>query len=323
MVRNRILIFLLLAAIPPSRSFLSERTAACRENFNAVMPVRENIVASLAQQRQGRADLAIRDARAARHFCRENLRRRRPNVKKGQRLLDLNVKDADAQLAEARCEVAERRRSICACERRRRIRSRPRRRWRAGHRYRATRSFATHSRCILHVSSTSTPRRKTNSPPTMSTCESSGRSHALSAVKQQFDRSVTLDTSSAPLSPCSRRKAKSPRSKKKFATAALSAPADGTLYSLPVKTGDFVQLGDLLAEMADLSKVRVRAFIDEPELGALAPTSRFASRGMRCPIASGTAKPKRCRSKSSLVARAASANCSVPSITTSSSCYPT
>jgi len=38
---------------------------------------------------------------------------------------------------------------------------------------------------------------------------------------------------------------------------------------LPVKAGDFVKLGDLLAEMADLHKVRVRAFIDEPELGAL------------------------------------------------------
>src|SRR6267142_2462533 len=47
------------------------------------------------------------------------------------------------------------------------------------------------------------------------------------------------------------------------------AAADGTLYSLPVKAGDYVKLGDLLAEMADLHKVRVRAFIDEPELGAL------------------------------------------------------
>jgi HlyD family secretion protein len=36
-----------------------------------------------------------------------------------------------------------------------------------------------------------------------------------------------------------------------------------------VKAGDYVKLGDLLAEMADLHRVRVRAFIDEPELGAL------------------------------------------------------
>jgi len=32
-----------------------------------------------------------------------------------------------------------------------------------------------------------------------------------------------------------------------------------------------VKTGDLLAEMADLHKVRVRAFIDEPELGVLEP----------------------------------------------------
>jgi HlyD family secretion protein len=49
----------------------------------------------------------------------------------------------------------------------------------------------------------------------------------------------------------------------------ITAPADGTLYSLPVKAGDYVKVGDLLLEMADLHKVRVRAFIDEPELGGL------------------------------------------------------
>jgi len=51
----------------------------------------------------------------------------------------------------------------------------------------------------------------------------------------------------------------------------ISAPADGTLYALPVRVGDYVKVGDLLAEMADLHKVRVRAFIDEPELGGLEP----------------------------------------------------
>jgi HlyD family secretion protein len=38
-----------------------------------------------------------------------------------------------------------------------------------------------------------------------------------------------------------------------------------------VKTGDYVKVGDLLAEMADLHQVRVRAFIDEPEIGTLEP----------------------------------------------------
>jgi HlyD family secretion protein len=34
---------------------------------------------------------------------------------------------------------------------------------------------------------------------------------------------------------------------------------------------DFVKVGDLMAELADLHRVRVRAFIDEPELGGIEP----------------------------------------------------
>jgi HlyD family secretion protein len=47
------------------------------------------------------------------------------------------------------------------------------------------------------------------------------------------------------------------------------APFDGTLYSLPIRQGDFVKVGDLLGELADLRQVRIRAFIDEPELGQI------------------------------------------------------
>ena len=47
------------------------------------------------------------------------------------------------------------------------------------------------------------------------------------------------------------------------------APFDGTVYFLPVKQGAFVQTGDLLLQQADLSKVRVRAFVDEPDIGRL------------------------------------------------------
>jgi HlyD family secretion protein len=49
-----------------------------------------------------------------------------------------------------------------------------------------------------------------------------------------------------------------------------TAPFVGTLYSLPIRQGDFVKAGDLLAELADLRQVRIRAFIDEPELGQIA-----------------------------------------------------
>jgi len=58
------------------------------------------------------------------------------------------------------------------------------------------------------------------------------------------------------------------------ATDALSkssvrAPFDGTVYSLPVKSGAFVQTGDLLLQAADFSKILVRAFVDEPDIGRL------------------------------------------------------
>src|SRR5271165_1872907 len=49
----------------------------------------------------------------------------------------------------------------------------------------------------------------------------------------------------------------------------VSAPREGMVYSLPVQQGAFVNAGDLLVQVADLHKVRVRAFIDEPEIGKL------------------------------------------------------
>jgi HlyD family secretion protein len=57
----------------------------------------------------------------------------------------------------------------------------------------------------------------------------------------------------------------------KVRSATVIAPFDGTLYSLPVKAGDYVKTGDTLAEMANLRHVRVRAFVDEPDLGGLEP----------------------------------------------------
>jgi HlyD family secretion protein len=55
----------------------------------------------------------------------------------------------------------------------------------------------------------------------------------------------------------------------KVKSATVTAPSDGTLYSLPVRVGDYVKVGDTLAELADLRHVRVRAFVDEPDLGWL------------------------------------------------------
>jgi multidrug efflux pump subunit AcrA (membrane-fusion protein) len=51
-----------------------------------------------------------------------------------------------------------------------------------------------------------------------------------------------------------------------FAKSSVRAPADGTLYDFEVKDGAFVANGDLLGRLADLERIRLRAFVDEPEL---------------------------------------------------------
>jgi HlyD family secretion protein len=51
----------------------------------------------------------------------------------------------------------------------------------------------------------------------------------------------------------------------------VRAPFDGIVYSLPARQGGFVAAGDLLLQVADLRKVLVRAFVDEPDVGRLAP----------------------------------------------------
>jgi HlyD family secretion protein len=55
----------------------------------------------------------------------------------------------------------------------------------------------------------------------------------------------------------------------KLRSATVTSAIDGTLYSFPLRAGDYVRVGDVLAEIADLHKVRLRAFVDESDLGEL------------------------------------------------------
>ncbi len=52
--------------------------------------------------------------------------------------------------------------------------------------------------------------------------------------------------------------------------AIVHAPFAGTVYSLPVARTEYVQQGDRLLSMADLDKLQVLAYFDEPEIGNLA-----------------------------------------------------
>jgi HlyD family secretion protein len=49
------------------------------------------------------------------------------------------------------------------------------------------------------------------------------------------------------------------------------APFAGTVYAVPVSQYDYVDAGKTLLELADMTKLQIRAYFDEPEIGGLAP----------------------------------------------------
>lgn len=91
--------------------------------------------------------------------------------------------------------------------------------------------------------------------------------------KEQFELQAELDKERLELS-VSHWQAQVKDLQEKVNSARVVAPQSGVLFSLPVRERDFVHTGDLLADLADLHNVRVRAFVDEPELGGLAPGQR-------------------------------------------------
>ncbi|HEY9137821.1 MAG TPA: efflux RND transporter periplasmic adaptor subunit [Terriglobus sp.] len=49
----------------------------------------------------------------------------------------------------------------------------------------------------------------------------------------------------------------------------VRAPFAGTVYSLPVRKYDFMGAGEMLLQLADLTRMQVMAYFDEPEIGKL------------------------------------------------------
>lgn len=58
--------------------------------------------------------------------------------------------------------------------------------------------------------------------------------------------------------------------RKTYAAVNMRSPIAGTVYSVPVSAYDFVPAGDDLLDIADLTRIHVRAYFDEPEIGKLA-----------------------------------------------------
>ena len=57
----------------------------------------------------------------------------------------------------------------------------------------------------------------------------------------------------------------------RIARNTVTLPSSGVLYNLPIREGAFLNAGDLVASVGVLDPVRVRVYVDEPELGRVSP----------------------------------------------------
>lgn len=265
--RNRTLLLLLLAGI---LAFFLIRASGKQPvaKISAMRPMRENIVSSISSN--GKVEpISPTVIRAQSDTFIDRLHiSEGQNVKKGQLLLELNVKEATAQLAQAKSRLL-----------------------RAEDEYRAARAGgradeaarvagdlakAIAERDRLQKNHDSLERLLTQGAATkdelatndLALLKAQSEVTHLSAVKQEFDRQAGIDSSRGSLS-VQQVQSDVAVLEDKVRQGKIYAPVDGTVYSMPVRAGDFVKTGDLLLEMADLHKVRVRVFIDEPEMGAL------------------------------------------------------
>src|SRR5882762_10054901 len=269
-LRNRIVIFLALAAIVAFALVrLSGRQPVAK--ISAVTPIRENVISSISSNGKVEpiAPSVVR-AQLDTFIERISVVEGQP-VQKGQLLLELNVKDASAQLADARSKLLRAARAGGRADEA--AKTEGQLAAAIALRDRLQRNHDSLQRLIAQQAATK-DELATND---LDLAKADAQVRQLTAFKQEFEHGVKLDANRTTLQVEQLRTAVAAL-EEKVHDGRIAAPTDGTLYSLgrsadglPLKAGDYVKVGDLLAEMADLHKVRVRAFIDEPEIGGLEP----------------------------------------------------
>jgi len=268
-LRNRVLLFLLLAGIV---AFLLVRISGRQPvaKISATTPVRRNIIASISSNGKVEpiAPVTVRaqlDTFVTRVHAMEG-----QNVRKGQLLLELNVKDAASQLAAAKAKLLRAEDDLRVAKTGGRTDESARVNGDLA-KAQAERDRLQHSRDSLTrllAQGAATKDELTANDLALEKMQTEVTK--LAAAKKEFDRQTSLDQTRSSLA-VQQAQSDVGALEDKVEQGRIRAAIDGTLYAMPVHEGDFVKVGDLLAEMADLHKVRVRAFIDEPEMGALEP----------------------------------------------------
>jgi HlyD family secretion protein len=267
--RIRLLLLLILAAIVAVVlvKFSGHQPVA---KISATSPVRQNIVSSISSNGKVEPISPFTIRAQLDTFIEKVGVSEGQNVKKGQLLLQLNVKDAAAQLAAAHSRLLQAQDNLRAAQAGGRADEAARVNGdlakAQADRDRLQRNHESLQRLLAQGAAT----KEEVAANDLALAKTQSEVNRLTAVKLEFTHQVSLNDSESTLAV---RQAQSDVAalEDKVRQGRIVAPTDGTLYSLPAKTGDFVKTGDLLAEMADLHQVRVRAFIDEPEMGALEP----------------------------------------------------
>jgi len=247
--------------------FWSGRTATARVMVANV--VRENLSSIISTN--GRVEPIMPQTFRARYptFVQRTYVVEGQQVKRGQKLFDLDDTEVQAGLAQARADLASQEEALNVAKA-------------GGYASQAAKATAdlqkaqanrdqlrhdneTLTKLVAEKAATSEELQQNH----LRLVEAEADVQASEKVKQALEKQSQLDLGRVSLQ-VEHARAMVHDLEDRLSSAHGTSPIDGTLYSLPIRQGDFVKAGDLLGELADLHKVRIRAFIDEPELGRIA-----------------------------------------------------
>ncbi len=268
-LRNRVLIFLLLAGtVAFVLVSVSGRQPVAK--ISAMTPTRDNIVSSITSNGKVEPISPFSIRAQLDTFVDQVHVSEGQSVKKGQLLMELNVKNASAQLALARSKLLRAEDDLREAKAGGRADEASRVNGDLAKAQAELARLQKNQEALQRLLAQGAATKDELATNELALTKTKAEVNRLTAVKQEFERHVNLDSSQGELA-VQQTRSDVAALEDKVRQGRIIAPVDGTLYALPVKRGDFVKVGDLLAELADLHKVRVRAFIDEPEMGALEP----------------------------------------------------
>lgn len=247
--------------------FWSGRTATARVMVANVS--RENLSASISTN--GRVEPISPQTFRARYptFVKRTYAVEGQQVKRGQKLFDLDDTEVQADLAQARADLATQEQALNVAKSggyaSQSAKANADLQKAQANRDQLRRDNETLTRLVADKAATSEELQQNR----LRLVEAEADVQSSEKVKQTLDKQAQLDEGRVSLQ-LDHARSTVRDLEERLDSAHGDSPMDGTLYSLPIRQGDFVKVGDLLAELADLHKVRIRAFIDEPELGQIA-----------------------------------------------------